>query len=115
VAVTAEPEVPAGVRYADLQVTGDDVLAVRETHPASGAAAGVVNEIVRVRPDGGTDVLVTGPDFVSDPRPGPDGALAWLQWDHPAMPWDAAQLVVRSGDGNEIVVAGGPGESVVQP
>ncbi|MGQ4819700.1 hypothetical protein ACQ1ZK_21830, partial [Enterococcus faecium] len=58
---------------------------------------------------------VTGPDFVSDPRPGPDGALAWLQWDHPAMPWDAAQLVVRSGDGNEIVVAGGPGESVVQP
>ncbi|CCG04556.1 alpha/beta hydrolase family protein [Blastococcus saxobsidens] len=115
VAVTPEPAVPSGVRHADLHVTPAGVLAVRETHTVSGAAADVVNEIVLVRPDGGTDVLVTGPDFVSDPRPGPDGALAWLQWDHPSMPWDAAQLVVRSGDGRETVVAGGSGESVVQP
>ncbi|WP_456600560.1 dipeptidyl-peptidase 5 [Blastococcus sp. SYSU DS0616] len=116
VAVTPEPAVPSGVRHADLTVVADGVLAVRETHTASGAAADVVNEIVLVRPDGATEVLVSGPDFVSDPRPGPDGVtLAWLQWDHPDMPWDAAQLVVRSGDGNETVVAGGPGESVVQP
>jgi dipeptidyl aminopeptidase/acylaminoacyl peptidase len=31
------------------------------------------------------------------------------------MPWDAAQLVVRAADGTEHVIAGGPGESVVQP
>nr|WP_246323972.1 prolyl oligopeptidase family serine peptidase [Petropleomorpha daqingensis] len=31
------------------------------------------------------------------------------------MPWDAAQLVVRAVDGTETVVAGGAGESVVQP
>ena len=42
-------------------------------------------------------------------------ALAWLQWDHPDMPWDAARLVVRAADGSEHDVAGGPGESVVQP
>ncbi len=115
VAVTPEPGVRAGVRHADLRVTPDGVLAVRETHPAEHApAADVVNEIVRVRADG-TDVLVSGPDFVSDPRPGPAGELAWLQWDHPHMPWDAAQLVVRSADGTDTVVAGGPGESVVQP
>jgi dipeptidyl aminopeptidase/acylaminoacyl peptidase len=117
VAVTPEPEVPAGVRHADLRVLpdGSGVLAVRETHPASGGAADVVNEIVRVGP-GGTEVLVSGPDFVSDPRPSPDGdALARLQWDHPHMPWDAAQLVVRAADGSEHVLAGGPGESVVQP
>ncbi|MBM7805416.1 dipeptidyl aminopeptidase/acylaminoacyl peptidase [Geodermatophilus bullaregiensis] len=117
VALTPEPELPAGVRYADLHLDADGVslLAVRETHTASGAAADVRNEVVRIAPDGTVEVLVTGPDFVSDPRPGPEGQLAWLQWDHPAMPWDAAQLVVRAADGTETVVAGGPGESVVQP
>ncbi|WP_409331476.1 S9 family peptidase [Trujillonella humicola] len=115
VAVTPEPSIPSGVRFADLRVVPGGVLAVRETHAASGAAADVVNELVRVADDGSVEVLVSGPDFVSDPRPGPGGALAWLQWDHPAMPWDAAQLVVRTPGGAETVVAGGPGESVVQP
>jgi dipeptidyl aminopeptidase/acylaminoacyl peptidase len=116
VAVTPEPEVRAGVRHADLRALSDGtVLAVRETHPASGGAADVVNELVRVGSDG-SEVLVSGPDFVSDLRPSPDGGtLAWLQWDHPDMPWDAAQLVVRGPDGTETAVAGGPGESVVQP
>ncbi|SEK97769.1 Dipeptidyl aminopeptidase/acylaminoacyl peptidase [Blastococcus sp. DSM 46786] len=116
VAVTAEPGIPSGVRYADLTAVPDGVLTVRETHTASGAAADVVNEIVRVRPDGSTEVLVSGPDFVSDARLAPDGVtLAWLQWDHPDMPWDSAQLVVRAADGTDHVLAGGPGESVVQP
>jgi dipeptidyl aminopeptidase/acylaminoacyl peptidase len=121
VAVTPEPAVPAGVRYADLTpAPGGGLLAVRETHAASGAATDVVDEIVRIAPDGAVEVLVSGPDFVSDPRPSPDGHLAWLQWDHPDMPWDAAALVVRAPDGAETVVAGGraPGgtaESAVQP
>ena len=115
VAVSPEPAVAAGVRHADFVVTDAGLLAVRETHAEGGRAADVVNEIVRVAPDGSAEVLVSGPDFVSDPRPGPDGALAWLQWNHPDMPWDAAQLVVRASDGTETVVAGGAGESVVQP
>ncbi|MCW2676765.1 MAG: Peptidase, (Acylaminoacyl-peptidase) family, partial [Modestobacter sp.] len=122
VAVTPEPELPAGVRHADLRVTPDGaaVIAVRETHAASGAAADVVHEVVRVERDGTSTVLVTGPDFVSDPRLSPDGrSLAWLQWQHPDMPWDAAELVVRGPDGTETVVAGGRSgavpESVVQP
>ena len=106
--LTAAPEIPAGVRFADLTVTpGGQVLCVRETHTASGAAAEVVHEVVAVAPDGTVAVLVSGPDFVSDPRTGPDGALSWLQWQHPDMPWDAAQLVVRAADGTETVVAGG--------
>ena len=62
-------------------------------------------------------MLVTGPDFVAAPRHSPDGAtLAWLQWNHPAMPWDAAELVIRDlATGEETVVAGGPGESVTEP
>ena len=120
VAVTAEPDVPAGVRFADLHPDGDGVLAVRETHTTSGLAAEVVHEVVRVAVDGRTEVLVTGPDFVSDPRRSRDGSsLAWLQWQHPDMPWDAAELVVRAADGSDTVVAGGRSgaqpESVVQP
>ena len=115
VAVTPEPAVPAGVRHADLRVLPDALLAVRETHAEGDRPADVVDEIVRLRADG-PEVLVTGPDFVSDPRLAPDGVtLSWLQWNHPDMPWDAAQLVVRAADGTEHVLAGGPGESVVQP
>ena len=115
VAVTPEPPVHAGVRHADLRVTPEGVLAVRETHAPGNRAADVVNELARIGSDGTAEILVSGPDFVSDPRPGPDGSLAWLQWNHPHMPWDAAQLVVRGADGRETVVAGGDGESVVQP
>ncbi|MFQ1004034.1 prolyl oligopeptidase family serine peptidase [Modestobacter sp. SSW1-42] len=121
VAVTPEPELPAGVRYADLSVVdaGAAVLAVRETHTASGASADVVHEVVRIAVDGTTEVLVGGTDFVSDPRHSADGSLSWLQWQHPDMPWDAAELVVRAPDGTETVVAGGRSgarpESVVQP
>jgi dipeptidyl aminopeptidase/acylaminoacyl peptidase len=120
VAVTPEPPVRAGVRHADLRVDSSGiarsgVTAVRETHAEGDRPADVVNELVRVSPDG-TEVLVSGPDFVSDLRLAPDGStLAWLQWNHPDMPWDAAQLIVRLADGAEAVVAGGPGESVVQP
>ncbi|SDP39406.1 Dipeptidyl aminopeptidase/acylaminoacyl peptidase [Klenkia soli] len=114
--LTTAPEITAGVRYADLSVTpGGQVLCVRETHTVSGDAAEVVHEVVAVAPDGAVEVLVGGPDFVSDPRLGPDGSLCWLQWQHPDMPWDAAQLVVRGAEGAETVVAGGGGESVVQP
>src|SRR3954471_22485157 len=122
VAVTPEPALPAGGRHAGLRVTpeGSAVVAVRETHAPSGAAADVVHEVVRVGSDGTTTGLVTGPDFVSDPRLSPDGRwLAWLQWQHPDMPWDAAELVVRGPDGAETVVAGGrpgpPPEAVVPP
>jgi dipeptidyl aminopeptidase/acylaminoacyl peptidase len=47
----------------------------------------------------------------------PDGTtLAWLQWNHPSMPWDDTQLIVRDlRSGEETVVAGGPGESVLEP
>jgi dipeptidyl aminopeptidase/acylaminoacyl peptidase len=115
IAVTPEPGLPAGVRHADVRVVPDGLLAVRETHAEGDRPAEVVNELVRVGADA-SEVLVSGPDFVSDARLSPDGeTLAWLQWNHPDMPWDAAQLVVRTADGTETVVAGGSGESVVQP
>lgn len=56
-----------------------------------------VNEIVAVATNGSgiVNVLVSGPDFVSNPRVSPDGtSLAWVQWNHPNMPWDDTELWV---------------------
>jgi dipeptidyl aminopeptidase/acylaminoacyl peptidase len=119
-ALTPEPARPRGDRYADGEVSPDGtrIVCVRERHLGDDATD-VRNEVVSLdaHAPGEPEVLVTGPDFVAAPRLSPDGStLAWLQWDHPAMPWDAAQLVVRNlASGEETVVAGGPGESVAEP
>ncbi|ALE74417.1 peptidase S9 [Pseudonocardia sp. EC080625-04] len=122
VALTPEPDVPRGDRYADGDVAPDGswLVAVREHHPSAGCpATDVVNEIVRLdaREPSAPEVVVTGPDFVAAPRISPDGAtLAWLSWDHPSMPWDDVELTVRDlASGVDVVVAGGPGESVTEP
>ncbi|MFT4165707.1 MAG: prolyl oligopeptidase family serine peptidase [Microlunatus sp.] len=107
-------------RYADLRVHPDRnlVLAVREDHSAAGEA---VNTIVALDLDGCGDgtVLCSGADFYSDPELSRDGRLAWTEWNHPAMPWDATRI--RRGrlttDGLVEVgeVAGGEQESAVHP
>jgi dipeptidyl aminopeptidase/acylaminoacyl peptidase len=110
-------------RYADLRLdlARRRVLAVREEH-RDGARCS--NTIVDLPLDGEPSagrVLVSGPDFVAAPRLSPDGTrLAWLEWDDPDMPWDATRLrvadvAVDGGIANARTVAGGPGESIVQP
>ncbi|QUR65755.1 S9 family peptidase [Mycobacterium spongiae] len=137
VPVTPEPKVPRGDRWANGCVAsgGRWVLVVREHHPSGSGPAEVVNEIVVL--DGTGEVaprtLVTGPDFVSDPRVSPDGSrLCWLQWSHPDMPWDGTELCVADVQWADIgptladprVIAGRPdagpggagaGESVSAP
>jgi dipeptidyl aminopeptidase/acylaminoacyl peptidase len=118
--LTPEPAAPRADRYADGDVSPDGtwIACIREHHAGS-SALDVHNEIVRIAAQGPSkpEVLVTGPDFVAAPRISPDGrSLAWLQWNHPSMPWDDTQLLVRDlGTGEETVVAGGPGESVFEP
>ena len=118
----AVPITPAGPwRYADLRpdLTRRRFLAVREDH---GALPEPANTIVAIPLDGGDPtVLVAGPDFVAAPRVSPDGSrLAWLEWDHPDMPWDATRLrvapILPDGSlGESALAAGGPDESIVQP
>jgi len=121
--ITPEPPTPMAWRYADIRRHGEHLICVRERHDTGGEPA---NEIVAIPVDGSDDpqVLVTGPDFVASPRVSPSGMqLAWIQWDHPDMPWDSTELCVAAmevldGDvrlGEPVVVAGGPGESVIQP
>jgi dipeptidyl aminopeptidase/acylaminoacyl peptidase len=134
---TPEPQVPRGDRWADgaLDPEGRWLVVVREHHPPGAGPADVRNELVVLDLQGEVDprVLVTGPDFVSDPRFSSDGTrICWLQWHHPDMPWDGTELCVadlrHSGVGPGLsspqVVAGRPGataggtgvgESVFQP
>ncbi|HSK51117.1 MAG TPA: prolyl oligopeptidase family serine peptidase [Clostridia bacterium] len=119
-AVPITPEGPW--RYADLRADPGRrrFIAVREDH---GTPDQPRNELVAVDLDGASApiVLVSGPDFVAAPRVSPAGdRLAWIEWDHPDMPWDATRLRVAAiaPDGSlgiPELVAGGLEESIVQP
>lgn len=94
------------------------VYAVREDHSESDIDC--ANVLVRLEldtdnADGGT-VLAQGCDFYSQPAVAADGRLAWFEWDHPDMPWDATRLVVANPDGSDpVTVAGGADESAIYP
>ena len=71
---------------------------------------------------GAIRTLVSGAQFFAFPTPSPDGTkLAWINWDHPRMPWDGARLPRRGRRGGVTVgaesalVLGGPSESVLAP
>ena len=129
--VTPEPATAAGIRWAQMTVLpgGEAFVAIRETHGPDRPRGNVnvhgteeaVNEIVHVDlASGECTVLVTGPDFVGGPFVDADATrMAWLQWDHPDMPWDSAALRVadlRVGGspslGEARHVAGGDGSAV---
>jgi dipeptidyl aminopeptidase/acylaminoacyl peptidase len=112
-------------RFADYTFDGrrDRLICVREDKRVIESAEDV-NALVAVAADGdeaGGRVLASGRDFYASPRLAPDGSmLAWLCWDHPNMPWDAAELWIAkvSAEGgleSSVRIAGGPGESIFQP
>ena len=117
-----QPLTADGYFYADAQVdtARRRLVVVREDHTRGHSQP--VNTIVSVATDGTVEhVLASGADFYSDPAISPDGAtLAWLQWDHPNMPWDgtelwSAQINVDGTLGARERVAGGKAESIFQP
>ncbi|HIF71164.1 MAG TPA: S9 family peptidase [Dehalococcoidia bacterium] len=123
VAITGEPAIERGDRYADLVVSNDSnwILCVRERHHEDREAD---NELVAIRTDGSgaTKVLATGHDFYSSLRQNAAGdRVCWLSWDHPDMPWDGCELWVADFDStngsvsNEQLVTGGTDVSIVQP
>ena len=120
---TPVPITPEGPwRYADLRpdATRRRFVAVGEDHGADGQP---VAAIVAIPIDGlePPTILLRGPDFLAAPRVAPGGArLAWLEWDHPDMPWDASRLRMAAIHpdgtlGEPVLVAGGPEESIAQP
>ncbi len=100
-------------RYADGRAQQMQLVCVREDHHANGEE---VNQIVRLADSGSElevselEVLASGADFYASPRLSPDGQhLAWIQWNHPNMPWDQTELWVD----NKCVISGQG--SVVEP
>jgi dipeptidyl aminopeptidase/acylaminoacyl peptidase len=111
------------MRYADGSIDHkrSRIICVGEDHSEAGREA--VNEIVEIplNGDGAPRVLVAGANFYSSPRLNPEGSrLAWLQWNHPNMPWDGSELWVADvqADGslsNHVRVSGGDEVSIFQP
>ncbi|MBB6474270.1 S9 family peptidase [Sphaerisporangium rubeum] len=111
-----EPLTPPGpARYADLVVSLGEVWCVRET--------GDRRDIVAVPLGAGPHeprVVTRAQHFLMNPRVSPGGAMiAWIGWDHPAMPWDGTRLCVAplredGTAGPHQVMAGGREESVAQ-
>ncbi|MEU9291929.1 prolyl oligopeptidase family serine peptidase [Streptomyces sp. NPDC048275] len=121
--------VGAGLRWAEPMVdlergevrcvleefTGKGAGDVRRVHaavPLNGAAAADRSAVRELSPPAHR--------FVSQARLSPDGRRAvWLGWDHPHMPWDAAELRIAevSDDGflrQARTLTGGPGDPVAQ-
>jgi dipeptidyl aminopeptidase/acylaminoacyl peptidase len=123
VAITPEPTQPRGLRYADgvIDTPRDRMIWVREHHTT--ARSEPENTLVEVPLDASRPqrLLQSGRDFYAAPRISPDGRrLAWLEWDHPNMPWIGCELWVaefaRDGSlGAKRLVAGGDDESIFQP
>ena len=64
-------------------------------------------------------IIVEGRDFYFDPIISPDGnQIAWIQYNHPNMPWNSTELVLADFKSNSIVsgseriIAGGYGVSI---
>lgn len=114
----------ADCRYADFAIDPRTscVYAVREDHrDTTGAAAITTIVVFPLHPSGalrGERVVVEGADFYASPRVAPAGdRLAWIEWDHPNMPWDDTRLAVAPlGAPGERLTAyelvGGPGEAI---
>ena len=94
------------------------VLAVREDHSVTPEPQ---TTIVALDLDsdnsGGGRVLAAGADFYAHPVASPDGRLAWVEWNHPDMPWDSTRVKVASlAEPTAAVTAGGgPGVSALYP
>ena len=92
-----DPDRPRGLRYADGVMDGGRgrMIWVREDHTTG--APQPVNTLVEhpARRVAAATVLQSGRDFYAAPRLSPDRRrLAWLEWDHPNMPWIGCELWV---------------------
>jgi dipeptidyl aminopeptidase/acylaminoacyl peptidase len=117
------PLTPPGgnLRFADgvIDRRRRRIISVCEEH----GSTVVDNYLAGIALDGSQKIqkLVSGHDFYAAPRISPDGSqLAWLQWDHPNMPWDSCELwlgeILTDGSiGHQQKIAGGKDESVCQP
>ncbi|GIH92053.1 prolyl oligopeptidase family serine peptidase [Planobispora siamensis] len=113
--ITPQPDLDAGLRYADLLFHDGQIWCVQERHHDGK----VSRSIVSIPLHGGAEPRerVGGNDFYAFPTISPDGEhLAYICWNHPRMPWNGTELrITRLSDGHSWTVKGGAGESVLAP
>jgi len=110
------------IRFADaiLDERRNRLICVREDHTQGDEAVNTLVAVSLAQQHNG-ELLLSGADFYSNPRINPDGSkLAWLEWNHPNMPWDGCELWIGDFDSdgnikNKQPVAGGKDESIFQP
>lgn len=113
-------------RYADGTLfKKHTIVCVREDHEvlSEGAAEAQTTLVAIDRKKKEQFVLVSGANFYSTPRVSKNGTLAWVQWDHPNMPWDSTELWLAefAPNGHSLLeetkrkVSGGEGISVMLP
>ena len=84
-------------RYADFKIHENLnwLIAVKESHHHDMEPS---NSLVAIDCNGSylEKTLASGADFYSSPVTSPDETkLAWIQWNHPNMPWDSISITVR--------------------
>ena len=83
--------------YGGLTMSAGLLLAVRERRLPAGIDRDIVTIATRGDLNDSVMSLASGTDFVAQPALSPDAAnLAWVGWNHPDMPWDRANVYVRS-------------------
>lgn len=124
--LSANASQPKGLRYADIRPTPDHswLICVCESHTSTQSEP--VNQLVAISTSGSQQqvLLAQGADFYGSPCLSSDGRqLAWIEWDHPNMPWDTTRLMLAElqcsqtsiATSNTHCIAGGEDEAIVQP
>ena len=96
------------------------LISIEENHTVKGEA---INSLVSIPMSGNGPKtnLTSGADFYSSPVLNPsNNTLAWVQWNHPNMPWDETELWIAdiTTEGmleNKRKIRGKPGESICHP
>ena len=113
----------ANTQFADFawDASRNRLIAVGETHGPAALPENALWHVPLGEAAKGPCLALQGRDFYATPRISPDGnRLAFLAWDLPNMPWDAAQLFVTdiAEDGSlsePVRIAGGDGSACFQP
>ena len=124
--LTPEPLAPGKhLRYADLvfDVNNQRLIAVQEDHRETDIDSPAALVGISIHGDGSASptILTEGADFYTSPRVSPDGSkLAWLQWNHPVMPWYKTELWMAdiADDGtlkNKQAIEAAENDAITQP
>ncbi|MDR1711869.1 MAG: prolyl oligopeptidase family serine peptidase [Propionibacteriaceae bacterium] len=91
------------------------VLGVREDHTGSGEPVQSIFALDIARLE--VTTVAAGADFYAYPTLGDDGLVAWMEWDHPNMPWDSTRIMAAEFGERPAarLVSTGGAESAVYP